>query len=125
MDVVLLLHSLVRFVVLLIAIVGIIKVLLNLVQKSEPAPADRAIGSAFLGAYDLQVLLGLLIIFLGGLTNALHPIVMFIGVLSAHGLQAMSRRAEGANVHFIRLAFYVVPLLIILAGLAIIGHLPT
>ncbi len=124
MDAVLLLHSLVRFIVLLIAVVGIIKVLVSLVQKTEPSRSDRAIGSAFLGAYDLQVLLGLLIIFLGGLTNALHPIVMFIGVVVAHGLQTMARRAQGANVHLVRLIFYVVPLVIILVGLATIGHLP-
>ncbi len=124
MDIVLLVHSLVRFVVLLIAVVGIVKVLVNLVRKSEPAPSDRAIASAFLGVYDLQVLLGLLIIFLGGLTNALHPVVMFIGVVIAHGLQAMSRRSRGANVHLVRLIFYIVPLAIILVGLAIIGHLP-
>ncbi len=124
MDIILLLHSIVRFVLLAIAVVGIIKTLMSLGRKGDPAPADRTIASAFLGVYDLQVLLGILIIFLGGLTNALHPIVMFVGVVTAHGLQAMSRRAQGASVHQARLAFYIVPLAIILIGLAIIGHLP-
>ncbi len=124
MDIVLLIHSLVRFALLVGAIVGIIKTAVNLAQKSEPAPLDRAISSAFVGVYDLQVLLGILIVFLGGLTNALHPIVMFVGVVIAHVLQSMSRRAQGANAHQIRLAFYIFPLVTILLGLAIIGHLP-
>jgi hypothetical protein len=124
MDIVLLLHSLVRFLLLLAAVVGIVKTVINLAGKTEPAATDRTLASAFRGLYDLQVLLGLLIIFLGGLVNALHPVIMFIGVLTAHALQAMSRRAQGMNVHLLRLAFYVVPLAIILVGLAVINHLP-
>jgi hypothetical protein len=124
MDIVLLLHSIVRFLVLLAAVIGIVKTAISLVGKSEPAPSDRMVASAFLGLYDLQVLLGLLIIFLGGLSNALHPIIMFIGVVTAHALQAVSRRAQGMNVHWLRLAFYVVPLAIIVVGLAVINHLP-
>jgi hypothetical protein len=124
MDIVLLLHSAVRFLILLAAVVGIIKTAISLVSKRETDPTDRMIASAFRGLYDLQVLLGLLIIFLGGLSNALHPVVMFIGVVTAHALQAVSRRAQGTNVHLLRLAFYVVPLAIILVGLAIINHLP-
>ncbi len=124
MDIVLLLHSLVRFVILLLAIVGIIKALIALVQKSVSGKLDQTLASAFTGLYDLQVLIGLLLILLGGLSEAVHPIVMFIGVVAAHGLQAMTKRAEGSNVTVYRLALYVVPLVVILVGLATIGHLP-
>ncbi len=124
MDIVLLLHSLVRYLLLLAAIAGIVKTFFGIVRGGESSPSDRTLASAFLGLYDLQVLLGLLIIFLGGLINALHPVIMFIGVLSAHALQALSRRAQGTNLNLVRLAFYVVPLAIILVGLAIINHLP-
>ncbi len=124
MDIVLLLHRLIRFLILLLAIVGIVKTLITLAQKNQAVPLDRTLASVFLGAYDLQVLMGLLIIFLGGLNNALHPVIMFIGVVSAHGLQAMTRGAQGANAHLARLVFYVVPLVIILIGLAVINRLP-
>ncbi len=124
MDIVLLLHSFVRFLLLLTAVAGIVTTVILLVRKSEPASSDRMLASAFRGLYDLQVLLGLLIIFLGGLVNALHPVIMFVGVLTAHVLQAMSRRARGANANLLRLAFYVIPLAIILVGLAVINHLP-
>ncbi len=124
MDIVLLIHSLVRFLVLLAAVVGIVKTVVSLVAKSAPAPSDRTLASAFLGLYDLQVLMGLLIIFLGGLTNALHPVVMFVGLVTAHALQAASRRSQGRNLDLLRLAFYVIPLAIILVGLAAINRLP-
>jgi len=125
MDIVLVLHSLVRFVILLVAVVGIIKVLMALVQKTKPDQIDRTLASAFTGLYDLQVLTGLLLILLGGLSQAIHPIVMFVGVLAAHGLQAMSKRAEGTRATMYRLALFIVPLVVILVGLATIGHLPT
>ncbi len=124
MDIVLLLHSLVRFVILLVAVVGIVKVLIVLVQKSQPDRIDQMLASAFTGLYDLQVLLGLLLILLGGLTQAIHPIVMFVGVILAHGLQAMTKRAQGTSATMYRLALFVIPLIVILAGLATIGHLP-
>jgi membrane-associated protease RseP (regulator of RpoE activity) len=124
MDIVSLIHSLVRFVILAIALVGIVKAVLSLAQKSALDKLDQTLAAAFLGLYDLQVLVGLLIILLGGLTNVIHPIVMFVGVALAHGLQAMSKRAAGANASLYRLAFYVAPLLVILVGLAAISHLP-
>ena len=124
MDIVSLIHSLARFIILLIALIGIVKALASLAQKRAPDKLDQSLASAFLGLYDLQVLIGLLIILLGGLTNVIHPLVMFAGVALAHGLQAMTKRAEGANAPLYRLAFYIAPLLVILVGLATISHLP-
>lgn len=124
MNIVLEIHSIIRFLVLLLAIVGIVLGLIGLAQKKAPAKTDLTVGSIFLGLYDLQMLLGLLVILLGGLTNALHPVVMFVGLVVAHVLQSMARRAEGANVQMMRLALYIVPLAIILVGLAAIDHLP-
>ncbi len=121
MDIALLLHSFVRFVILLIAVIGIIKTLVALLQKSAAAKLDQTLASVFVGLYDLQALLGILIVFLGGLTQAVHPIVMLIGLVVAHGLQTLTKRAGGQQAHLNRLALYVVPLAIILFGLASIG----
>jgi hypothetical protein len=142
MDLVLELHSFVRFLVLLAALIGLVVTLVSLLQRTpvraatapptgqtivrEPRPQkiDQAVAGAFLGLYDLQVLLGLLIILLGGLTQAVHPIVMAAGVMAAHWLQILVKRAPESRVPMLRLAFYVVPLAIILVGLAVINHLP-
>lgn len=124
MDIVLVLHSIVRFLIILVAAAGIIKTLLNLVQKQSTPKMDQGLASGFLGLYDLQALLGLLIIFLGGLTEPIHPVVMFVGIITAHGLSSMNKRREGTSLEMSRLALYIVPLLIIFVGLASIGRLP-
>ena len=123
MDIVLEIHSLVRFLILLAAIIGIITAVISLVQK-KANQFDQTIASVFLGLYDLQALLGVLIILLGGLEQALHPIIMIIGLLLAHGLQSMVKRADGSTAALYRLALYIIPLLVILVGLNSIGRLP-
>jgi hypothetical protein len=124
MDIVLAVHSIVRFLILLAAVIGIVKALISLVQKAKSDHLDQSVASAFLGLYDLQALLGVLIILLGGLSQAIHPIIMIVGLLLAHALQSMVKRADGSAAAVYRLALYIVPLLIILVGLSSIGHLP-
>ncbi len=125
MGIVLMLHSLFRFVVLLIAIVGVVKALIGLAQRGAADKVDQILSSAFVGSYDLQALLGILLIFLGGLSQAIHPVVMFVGIIAAHGLQRMTKSASGQQVALYRLLLFIVPLAIILFGLATIGRLPT
>ncbi len=124
MDIVLLVHSFVRFLVLITAFLGIVLALVSLIRKRPPEKTDQIASSAFVGLYDLQALLGILIIFLGGLTQAVHPIVMAVGVVVAHWMQSTSKRAQGASQSLMRPALFIIPLLIILVGLTVIGHLP-
>lgn len=123
MDIVLMLHSLVRYIVLLAAIIGLIKAIYNLVVKNASANADPILATIFLGSFDLQTLLGILIILLGGLRGPLHPLLMFVALVIAHVLGSVVKRAAGANINLLRLAFYIVPLAIILFSLLIIGQL--
>ncbi len=120
MDQILQIHSLVRFLILLVAVAGIIKTLAALLMKAKAERIDQVLASTFLGLYDVQALLGLLVIFLGGLSQALHPVVMIVGLAAAHGLQSMTRRATESQIHVRRLALYIVPLVIILIGLAVL-----
>ncbi len=118
------LHSLVRFVILLVALAGLVLAIIALVQKNAPQKIDQTLGSIFLGTFDLQALLGILIIFFGGLIQPVHPIVMFVGMVVGHGIQTMSKRAEGQTTHWYRIALYVIPLAIIIFGFVIIQHFP-
>ena len=123
-TIVLSIHSIVRFVLLLVALAGLIKAIIGLAQKGKSDKTDQALASAFVGFYDLQALLGILLIFLGSLTQAIHPVVMFVGIIAAHVLQSMGKRAEGQQAGLYRLALYIAPLAIILFGLAVIARLP-
>ena len=123
MDIVLLLHLLVRYLVLLAAAIGLLKALYDLVFKIASERADSILATIFLGIFDLQAFLGLLIIFLGGLRGPLHPLLMFIALVTAHGLAAIIKRGAGANLKLLRVALYATPLAIILAALLIINRL--
>jgi len=123
MDIVLLLHSFVRYIVLLAAGVGLIKTIYNLAMKNASERADSILASIFLGSFDLQTLLGVLIILLGGLRGPLHPLLMFVALVIAHGIGTAVKRGAGVNVNLMRFAFYLVPLAIILFGLLILGQL--
>jgi hypothetical protein len=123
MDLVLLLHSIVRYLVLIAAVLGLIKAVVSAAQKSAGGKADGILSAAFLGLLDLQALLGLLIILLGGLLGPLHPLVMFIALVLAHWLSITIKKAQGPRTAWMRIALFVVPLPLILFGLLIIGQL--
>lgn len=124
MDIVFFIHSLLRFVILVVALAGVVLALVSISNKQLLEKQQRMLAAAFVGLYDLQALVGILLILLGGLTQAVHPLVMLIGVIVAHGLQSMTKREAGPNAAVTRLALFVVPLAIIAVGLASIGHLP-
>lgn len=123
MDIVLMLHSVLRYIVLLAAVIGLLKAIFNLFTKNASTSADSILASIFLGTFDLQALLGILIILLGGLRGPLHPLLMFVALVLAHGFSSVIKRGAEANVKLLRLALYAVPLAIILFGLLIIGQL--
>ena len=123
MDIVLLLHSLVRYLVLLSAITGLIKALSASLTQSPPDSIDRILTIVFLGLLDLQTLLGILVILLGGLSGPLHPLLMLIALALAHWLGTLVRRAPETTQRSLRLALYGAPLAIILLALAILGQL--
>ena len=78
----------------------------------------------YIGLFDLQALLGLLVILLGGFGGPLHPLVMFIALVIAHWIQSILRNASPTSANQLRLALYGVPLGIVAFGLAIIGQIP-
>ena len=123
MDIVLWLHSLVRYLVLLGAIIGLLKALFASPSQIASDSSDRIVMVVFLGLLDLQALLGVLVILLGGLRGPLHPLLMVMALVLAHWLGTLVRRAPQTNGRALRLALYGAPLAIILFGLAILGQL--
>lgn len=123
MELVLTLHSFVRYFVLLAAGIGVVKTLVNLGMKNSSTSIDPILATVFLGIFDLQTFLGVLIIFLGGLRGPLHPLFMFIALVLAHVLGTSVKKTENVRANLMRLALYAAPLAIILLALWLI--LPT
>ncbi len=91
MGIVLTLHSLVRWLIVFVALIALVKFGLGYFRKEAPNQTDRALMSGLSGLVDLQALLG--IILLGGtyLTSGSfapyrieHAIAMIIAVIIVH-----------------------------------------
>jgi hypothetical protein len=92
MDIVLAIHSIVRWIILLVAVVAIVKLGLGWLRAGTYDSLDRGVVMGYTGLLDLQVLLGFILLFgddflLGEgfpLVRILHAIVMILAVVTAH-----------------------------------------
>lgn len=124
MNTILLLHSILRFALLLVMIVGILRTIVLLATRATAEKLDNRLASTFVVMFDLQALLGVLVILLGGLVGPLHPLLMFIALVIAHGIESIVKQSGGSTAILLRLMLYVAPLSIVLFSLALIDHLP-
>lgn len=91
MDTLLLVHSFVRWIIILVAVIIIIKFAIGWAANSLFKAMDRGLTSAFSGLMDLQVLLGLIYLIWNGIAVAgfptfriLHGVTMIIAAAVAH-----------------------------------------
>ena len=115
-------HSILRWLIVIIGVVAIIKFLVGWARKNAFDKMDRGLSSGFSGLMDLQVTLGLLIFFITGFGGAGFPMyriehltTMLIAAVIGHA-PAMFKKA--ANKHAV--AFYAVigALILVVIGVA-------
>ena len=100
MAILLMLHSLVRWVIILVAVVAIIKFAISWAGNASFKGMDRGLASGFSGLMDLQVLLGLIYFIWNGLTVTgfpLYRIEHMITMIIATGLSHVSARLKNLN----------------------------
>lgn len=122
MNIVLTLHSLVRWLILVIALIALVKFAMGWLQKQEFKLMDRRLMSSFTGLIDLQLLLGFILLFgLGGgvpRQRLEHAFTMIIVMIIAH-LPARWRKSADDNLKFRNnLAVIVVTLLLIVVAIS-------
>ena len=103
-------HSGLRWIIVVIGFLAIIKFLIGMARKSAFTKMDRGLSSGFSGLMDLQVTLGLLYFLITGFGGAgfppfriEHMITMLIAAVVGH---APSMFKKAANKHAV--AFYAV-----------------
>lgn len=91
MEILLALHSIVRWIIIVVAALAIVKFAIGWAGDQFFKSVDRALTSAFSGLMDLQVLLGLIYFIWNGtaetgflLYRILHLIIMVIAAVAAH-----------------------------------------
>jgi hypothetical protein len=134
-NIVLALHNIVRWVVLVTAILALARAYLGWLQNREWTQRDRQAGLAFTSALDTQILLGLILFFISPPTRALltgnfsgmmsdptmrffsieHVPFMIVAVILAHIGSARARRASDVGVKFRQSAiFFTLAVLVII-----------
>lgn len=122
MGFVLEIHGLVRWLVALMAIVAIIKFALGWLRKMPYTSADQGIMSALTGLMDMNMLLGLILLFgLGGgfpMDRIEHASTMIVAIVVLH-LSAIWRKSNDAAKKF-RNNLIVIVVAIILVVYAVV-----
>lgn len=137
-TVVLIIHSILRWVVILTALFALIRALTGLSFKRGWMEMDNRAGLFFTSAMDLQLLVGLILYFFLSPTTTLalqnfggamsnpqarffaveHVAGMFIAVVIAHIGRSLSRKAPtAAQKHRRALIWFAVSLLVLLAAI--------
>jgi hypothetical protein len=83
-EIILVIHSINRWLIVLIGVIAAIKFLVGWLRKSAYQPIDRGLMSAYTGLLDLQLLLGFILLIGGGVEQFEHAVTMIIAVVLAH-----------------------------------------
>ena len=100
MEILPMLHSLVRWVIIVVALIAIIKFTISWAGTGAFKGMDRGLASGFSGLMDLQVLLGLVYFIWNGIAVTgfpLYRIEHMITMIIATGLSHVSARLKNLN----------------------------
>ncbi|NWG35921.1 MAG: hypothetical protein HXY42_15940 [Chloroflexi bacterium] len=115
-------HSLLRWVIVMVGIAGLIKFAAGWLRAAEFAKPDRRLSAGFSGLMDLQVTLGFILFVWDGLTGAGFPLfriehmtVMLVAAIGGH-LPAFMKKA--GNQFAVALFAVAGALLLVFIGVA-------
>jgi len=124
MAFVLTLHSIVRWLVVIVAVIAVARYALVMAGKAQSSGMDRGLMAGYTGLLDLNVLLGLILIIGLGFTpqRIEHAVTNIIGVVAAHFFAQRAKKIEEAKLKArANLLGVVISLVIIVVGVALIG----
>jgi hypothetical protein len=127
MSILLMAHSLLRWLILLLAVITMVKYLIGWFGNSQFKSMDRGLMSGFSGLMDLQVTLGIILLlwigFAGGgflMSHILHGVVMILAAVVAH-LPARWKNADGRTRFQNNLFVIVASLVLIVVGIVLLA----
>ena len=119
-DIILIIHSVNRWLIVLIGAGAVIKFLVGWLRHSTYLPIDRVLMSVYTGLLDLQLLLGIILLISGGLEQYRieHAVTMIIAVTLAH-LSRIWRDKQDSIKYRNNFGAIVLGLLLIFAGVSL------
>lgn len=130
MGFVLMLHSIVRWVILGVAVIGVGRYALVLAGKVPGKTIDRGLMAGFTGLMDLNALLGLIYLLWSGLATPIgfpmerieHAVTNVIAVVVAHIFAARAKKAAtDKGMARNNLLGMVISLVLVVVAVAVIG----
>ena len=120
MDTILTIHGLIRWLVAIVGLIAMVKFAYGWLSKADYIPLDKRIMSTYTISLDINVLLGLILLFglSGGFTmnRVEHATTMILAAIVAH-LSAIWRKSDSSTVKFRNnLIVVVVSLLFVFMG---------
>lgn len=120
MSILLMIHSLVRWLIILVALVALVKYAIGWLGKGSFQKFDRILGSSFSGLMDLQATLGLIFLLWNGLVDGAgfpryrleHMGVMIVAVALGH-MQARWKNSTD-TIRFRNTFFLILGILILI-----------
>jgi hypothetical protein len=129
MGIVLMIHSLVRWAIVLVAIVGIVWYAIGLLQKKSWDKMANGISKGFSGLMDLQGLLGLIYFLWSGIALSIWPryrfehlILMFVAIFVSHLPTRLKAETDAIKYRNGLLVIVGVLLLVVVAILPLPGN---
>lgn len=121
MDIILVIHSINRWLIILIGVIATVKFLVGWLSKSEYQPLDRGLMSGYTGLLDLQLVLGIILLIGGGLEQYRieHAVTMIIALALAHLSRIWRDKADPTKFRNNFFAI-VLGLLLIFAGVSLL-----
>ena len=120
MGIILTIHGFVRWLVAIVALVAIVRSVMGLVQKQSYTSTDRSLISVYTIVMDVNLLLGLILLFgLGGgfpMLRIEHATTMIIAIVVAHSTAAWRKSDDSAKKFRNNLIAVVVSLALVFVG---------
>ena len=126
MNILLMIHSVLRWVILLVAAIAIVKFLIGWVRRSQFQGIDRGLMAGFSGLIDLEATIGIILLLWGGFAGIgfpayriEHGLIMVIAAVTAH----QSTRWKNADdpIRFRNNLFLVLStLVLVLIGISVV-----
>jgi hypothetical protein len=124
MQILLMIHSILRWLIVIVAVIAIVKFAIGWLRGGTFSSMDRGLASGFSGLIDLQVMIGLIYFIWDGLAvegfpmfRIEHAVTMIIAAVVAH-LQARWKNADDKTRFRNSLFIILATLVIIFIGLS-------
>lgn len=126
MSILLMIHSIVRWILVVVALIALIKMIIGVTRKGTYDSMSKGVMSGFIGLFDLQVLLGIIYIVWSGLAGAgfpgyrlIHGGIMVLAAIVAHSTAAW-KKSPDATRYRNNLISLIIVLILVYIGVAVL-----